>query len=435
MANDFKFGSKAITELYLGNKAVLQVYFGSKLIWEETPAQRTLVAGSQNVAIEYDMTNATQDLVLTSIEIFTDSSSSSSAKIKILHESGLFIAAIDGDTLGTQAEKYSLTGYSRSVDNLNITLYKGNKYYFVYQGSTNGDFYPAYFQNENGNYKVYANTTQASQITITNTSTFGTYAGKLNDVEDVFNLTENDFFTWSGDTSTIDNAIFVRSNKGNGTSYQGELGNSGSNIRAQDVTAFIYMSINDSFRLMSQNTGFSIGTFMYKSSATTTSTTDYGSKNTAAERMALLLMNIKNNTTTFVVSAPSGWEYGFNSTDFLGYAFSLSSGYSSQVSSLTPLDAEPSSPVSGGLYFIKGGVFSGYDNDLIWLYNGSWTPIYNYTDVNNYFSRTYITAYMTEIGTINDLQKQKISGDSSFINSTLNTDKKFYLKLNNSIEV
>ena len=229
-------------------------------------------------------------------------------------------------------------------------------------------------------------------------------------------------------------ALFVRSNKGNGTTYKGELGVDTGNIRAQDVQAFVAMSIDDSFRLMPQNMGISSGTFMYKSALTPSSTTDYGSQSTAALRLALLLMNIKANTTTFCISGASNWEYGWNPDGFIGHAFAMASGYSSQVSSLTPLDTLPENPVNGGLYFLHNGLISGMQGDRICLYNGSWTIIYDHTSISTYLDRTYITSYMTVIGAVADLTKQQITGEgnisSSLRSAALGTTRKYYLKIN-----
>ena len=394
-----------------------------------------LVAGDRCVAIEYVPTT---DTTVNSIEIYTTSNQGDNnlARVKIIHESGLYIAAFNNDNGPDVANIYHLSGYKRYVNNQNVLLKAGKKYYIVYQHDDanpgENTFWPAYFQNENGNYKEYSN--NRDTVTTTDISSLGTYIGETSDLADVFNLLENDFFIWSGSTSTMDNALFIRSNKGNGTSYKGELGVDTGYIRSQDVQAFIAMSINDSFRLMPQNTGISSGTFMYKSSLTPNSTTDYGSQSTAALRLALLLMNIKNNTTTFCISGTSAWEYGWNPSDMLGYAFKMESGYSSQVSSLTPLNTLPENPVNGGLYFLQNGLVSGMQGDRICLYNGSWTVIFNHTDISNYFNRTYITTYMTVIGTISDLTKQKISGEGNISDSlrsaTLGTTRKYYLKIN-----
>lgn len=393
-----------------------------------------LVAGDKLVAIEYVPTN---DITVNSIEIYTTNNQGDSnyARVKILHESGLYIAAFNSDNGPDSAEIYHLSGYKRYVNNQNVLLKSGKKYYIVYQhddsGSGENSYWPAYFQNENGNYKEYSN--NKDSVTTTDISSFGDYIETPN-LEEVFELSENDFFYWSGSTSTMANAIFVRSNKGNGTTYKGELGVDTGNIRAQDVQAFVAMSINDSFRLMPQNTGISSGTFMYKSSPTPQSTTDYGSQSTAALRLALLLMTLKTNTTSICISGPSNWEYGLGSNGFIGYTFEMATGYSSQITSLTPLDTLPENPVNGGLYFLQNGLVSGMHADSICLYNGSWVVIHDYDSISTYFVRTYITTYMTVIGTVSDLTKQSITGDSvlseSLRTTQVQTNRKYYLKIN-----
>ena len=410
------------------------------LIWlRYSDSQRTLIAGDKNVAIEYIPDT---DITVNSIEIFTtsDQGNTDKARIKILHESGLYIASFNGDGKSSNETLYELSGYKRYISSTSVTLYAGKKYYFVYNDSTNAStYYPAYFQNESGNYKEYSD--NKDFVTTINISSFGTYYGELNDLASIFLQKENDFFYWKGDSSLISNSVCVRSNAGVGTTYKGELGSSTSSLRQQDVNDFINMSINDSFRLMSMNTGLSIGTLLYKSDNITDNTTDYGGQSSAALRLALLLMHINENDTTICSSAAANWEYGLNPADFLGHVFKMATGYSSQVTSLTPLDALPDSLVDNGLYFLKNGLISGLNSDSICLYkNGAWTIIYNYTDVNSYFNRTYITTYMTTIGSISDLYKQQISSEYS-VSNTLRTaviatpSRKYYLKLNNSIEV
>lgn len=410
------------------------------LVWlRYLDSQRMLVAGDKNVAIEYVPTD---DVTINSIEIFTTSNQGNTdeARIKIIHESGLYIASFNGDGKSSSETLYDLDGYKRYISSISVKLYAGKKYYFVYNDASDAtSYYPAYFQNELGNYKEYSNINNTAMTT--DISTFGTYQGEISDFSDIFNMSENDFFYWTGSTSDLSNSIYVRSNIGLGTVYKGEFGSSQTSLREQDIKAFIDMSINDSFRLMSQNTGINVGSFTYKSSDTPENTTDYGSQTTATLRLALLLMDINLNDETFCVTGPANWEYGCNPADIYGYNFSMATGYSSQVTSLTPLDILPETPVNSGFYFLKNGLVSGMTSDSICLYNnGSWTIIYNYTDLKPYFDRTFITTYMTVIGVVDDLYKQHIS-DANYISNELRTtpiatpSRKYYLKLNNSIEV
>ena len=67
MFDKFLFGNKQIPEMYFGNIPVAQIYFGNTLVWEKIV--KRLIAGNQNVAIEYI---PTQDISVTDIGIFTN---------------------------------------------------------------------------------------------------------------------------------------------------------------------------------------------------------------------------------------------------------------------------------------------------------------------------------------------------------------------------
>lgn len=404
----------------------------AKLVWPV----RTLIAGDKLVAIEYV---PSVDTTVQSIEIFTTSNqgNNNKARVKILHESGLYIAAFDSDNGPDAATKYGLAGYARYVNNQNVVLKAGKKYYIVYQHDDDSPgedaFWPAYFDGENGNYKVYSN--NRDTVTTTDITNFRTYLGELNDLADVFNAIENDFFIWTGSSSQLDNDLFVRSNKGNGTDYKGELGVNTGDIQAEDIAIFVAMKVNDSFRFMPQNGPIFSGKYAYKSSNTPSNVTDYGSKNTAALRLANLLKDIKSYTTALCTSGPSGWEYGWNPSDIIGHVFKMQSGYTSQISSLTPIDTLPTDPINGGFYFIKGGTISGDNDDNVYYYNGSWQRVYDYTTLSSMIdnSGTY-GDYMTEIGSNSDLAKQKISGEdvitSTLRSATTYNNRKYYLKIN-----
>ena len=407
------------------------------VVWEKTvPVQRTLLAGDKLVAIEYVPKN---DITVQTIEIFTTSSQgdNNKARVKILHESGLYIAAFNSDNGPDAATEYGLTGYKRYVNNQNVVLKAGKKYYIVYQhddASPGEDtFWPAYFDGENGNYKEYSD--NRDTVTTTDITTLGTYGGEASDLSTVVPLSENDYFIWVGSNSIFEqNACYIRSGAGNGKPYKGELGVDTGNIRAEDIIAFCAMSVDDSFRFMPQNGPIFSGRFAYKSSNTPSNVTDYGSKNTAALRLANLLKDIKSYTAALCTSGPSSWEYGWNASDIIGHIFKMQSGYTSQISSLTPIDTLPTNPINGGFYFIKGGTISGDNDDNVYYYDGSWQKVYNYTTLSSMIdnSGTY-GDYMTEIGTSDDLVKQKISGEgviSNTLRSATTGNRKYYLKIN-----
>lgn len=395
MANDLLVGNKHIPNMYFGNKGVLQVYFGNKLIWPNN--QKTLVAGIQNVAIEYDMADADEDLVINSIEIFTDSSSTSSAKIKILHESGLFVAAIDGDNRGSETENYGLTGRIHSVNGLNITLYKGHKYYFVYQGSTNEAFYPAYFQGDtNGNYKLYANTTAATNINVGDLSVLGNFLGGFcqnrhptkDDKVYLLSLNTYDSFVYLG----YDNTQWNPALYGN----------------------HFYRRKNKTYTDVA-NVSITSGDDHYKA--------------------AKLFGNIKKYTTIL----QNG--YLTNGGNYDGSIAQMATGYTSYIDvdannepiALTTLPANP----QYGLYYIDATVLpdgrSNYDYELVVYNNNDWSRIGRY-----YMDQNVIASYINYPDWWNkDFEDMNVNYtiDANFANQSVEVPgKHFYLKLNN-IEV
>ncbi len=367
--------------------------------WEEPPSQKKLVAGTQNVAIEYDMTDATEDLVINSIEIFTDSSSTSSAKIKILHESGVFIAAIDGDNRGSETEKYEMTGRTRSVNGLNITLYKGHKYYFVYQGDTNEAFYPAYFQGDtDGNYKLYSNTTAATQINVGDLSVLGNFLGGL----------------FQNRHPTKDDKVYLLS------------------LNIND--SFMYLGYNDAPgwdpRLV-QNHFYKRKSKTYNN-VTTVSITSGNDHYKAAK----LFGNIKKYTTILQNGQlTNGGDYDGNIAEMAkDYTSYIDVDTNNEPIALTTL---PSNPQDKGLYYIDGSVLPNgrgqYDYEFVVYHNNNWDRVGQW-----YMSQAQINDYINYPDWWNkDFEDLNVNYtvDSNFANKSVETPgKHFYLKLNN-IEV
>lgn len=209
---------------------VKQVYWcpdgiNANLVWPN--AQRTLLAGDKLVAIEYVPAN---DITVQTIEIFTTSNQGNTnyARVKILHESGLYIAAFNSDNGPDAATEYGLAGYKRYVNNQNVLLKAGKKYYIVYQhdDTSPGEnaYLPAYFNGENGNYKEYNNSRDS--VTITDISNLGDYIGEINKVGGIADASTNQFFVWSGYdlTDLIKmNRLYIRNSNYHNT-YGGEFG-------------------------------------------------------------------------------------------------------------------------------------------------------------------------------------------------------------------
>ena len=205
MLDQFLFGNKQIPVMYFGNISVAQIYFGTTLVWEKVI--KRLVAGNQNVAIEYI---PSQDISVTDIGIFTNENSTGrSPRIKIFHDCGLCVAFANGDIQTTNQEVYNLSGSNHDAVIQATTLKAGQKYYIVYSpgyGSGN-TFYPAYFQNTNGNYKVYENEQENIQVfDISENAQYlkpSKYKGILSDSMGIFAFSTDDWFVWMGSTQTV----------------------------------------------------------------------------------------------------------------------------------------------------------------------------------------------------------------------------------------
>lgn len=431
--NDIAYFNTLTTEQKLAELAS-----GKYDVWHRYLA-KTLLAGNQNVAIEYDMTDADEDLVINSIEIFTDSSSSSNAKIKILHESGLFVAAIDGDTKGSETIKYDLTGRTRSVSGLSITLYKGHKYYFVYQGSNNEDFYPAYFQGDtDGNYKVYDNTTAAGSITVyPDVSSLKAVIGhneNLNNTlrDEILKLNTNEKFLWGGHPqqeynptypAMVSNGVYNRENltgsyAGKKTSLQGIV-----SITKDD---YCLIDVND--------TGFTNGAVYRKTGNLPTFTefnfNDYSSLS-SSEQLAIFVHEL-NGTTLFVASTTS-WQSWVNVQGL----DTLKSGYTSdiEVNNKVPVlrTTLPTNPVEKCFYYINGNAWTDWHATGLYVYeNNTYTYIQDGDGFKSYLDISQITGYFTVINfsAIISFVAQP-SYDYDFANKSVETPgKHFYLKIN-----
>lgn len=369
---------------------VKQVYWSpdgvnANLVWPTV--QRTLVAGNQNVAIEYV---PTANITVNSIEIFTSQTANvSSGRIKILHESGLYVGAIDGNTTDATTERYGLTGVPRSVSNVGVTLYAGKKYYIVFQNSTNDTYYPAYFQNETGNYKVYANTQTASQINIADLSVVGNFLGGL------------------------------FSNR---------------HPNKEDKLYMLSMSIDDSFEYLGYNADawnppLKQNHFYRKKSNTYANVTEASlTSGNDHYKAAKLFGNIKKYTTVLQNgSLTNGGDYDGSIAEMAdGYTSCIDVDVDNEPIALTTL---PSNPQNNGLYYIDTSLLpQSNTNEFVVYHNNDWDRVGQY-----YIDQGVIASYVNYPdwwhADFEDLNVNYTVADN-FTSIALSTDKKFYLKIN-----
>ena len=366
------------------------------LVWQRYwEVQRTLVAGDKCVAIEYVPAN---NITVNSIEIFTTSSQgdNNNARVRIMHESGIYVGALNSDNGPDVATEYSLQGYKRYVNNVGVSLIGGNRYYIVYNHDDaspgQNTFWPAYFQNENGNYKEYYNITDS--VIVVDISDAGRCVDVITDYDTqkarIFALDTNQSFYYRGnDVGSLNPPLYDH---------------------------YFYKRKSKSY--------------------TPTATVDVTS-GSDTEKFAKLLGNLKTNNCV------SQYGYLTNANSRNGMAVALQSNYVSCVDldqSGNPilLTAEPATKTTNGVYYVKRSVTSldGNLEDVIAVWNGNnWTAPYQYyyvdgqslDNVLNYIN-LWATDYeqITTIDVKNDNKKR----DDNLITATAGSTKKYYLKIN-----
>lgn len=432
----FKFGNNSISDMYFGTVPVKEIYFGNMLVWQKGNA-KVLVAGNKNVAIEYV---PTEDITVNSIEIFTSqTTSATSGRIKILHENGLYVGAIDGNGEDATTERYNLTGRPRTVSNVGVTLYAGKKYYIVFQDVLDATYYPTYFQNETGNYKVYANTTGASQIILypdaaSLKATIG-HDENLNNTyrDEILKLNTNEKFLWGGYQQQEVNPT-IPAMVSNGIYNRESL--TGSYAGKKTTLAGIVSTPKDDYCLIDVNNTSFTNEAVYRKTNDIPSYTEFNfddySSLSASDQLAVFVHEL-NGKTLFVAST-SSWQSWVNVQGL----DTLKSGYTSdiEVNNNVPVlrTTLPTNPVEKCYYYINGNAWTDWHATGLYVYENNTYTYINENDGDGFKTHlviSQITDYFTVINfsTIISFVTQT-SYAYTFAHTTLSTDKKFYLKIN-----
>ena len=400
-----------------------------------------LVAGSQNVAIEYV---PTEDITVNSIEIFTSqTTSATTGRIKILHESGLYVGAIDGNTTDSSTEKYGLTGVPRSVSNVGVTLYAGEKYYLVFQDGNASLYYPAYFQNENGNYIAnFVDNAQASTLypfqNITAIKDYlpsGGGAAQEADLQSILKLDTNELFLWNGNNLVVNQTVIIHDD------YLGKK------LTAKVTDPPITTSDADIWNYSAQQIfirhgyGSDVTERIWKKKETTSND---GSFSTTTSNGTIssgeILLALKNGTSSYSkILADTPIHHGGDPWwSYVGTNMSLKSGYKVGLTDLTPLTTVPQNPEDKTFYYfaqsIAESTVSTWSDCIVVYENNTWKALTPYQSTDNfkeYLNSQSLDSKIEQISLTTLVQEdQRVSCNSSIKSATISTDKKFYLKIN-----
>lgn len=421
-----------------------------KLIWLLRDS-KVLVAGDTSVAIQY---KPTADISVTDIGIFTaESITNRTAKIKVFHESGLCVAAVNGDVKTAGETLYELVGDKRDTVINATTLYAGQTYYIIYYGGQNSDwdkkFYPAYFQNSSGKgvYKEYVNNLNADEFTITevseNSQNFkpSMFAGVFNLIDAIYDLKENSWFSWYSSQSQAQNMtngdLYKRTNVGSSYTFHGIVGNQteyNHDLSNEDMIKLIGLPYNSMFVWCVTNIqGITKNNIYAKVEGTwnAPTVTFDGPNNTNNMDLlpGLVALYAANQGTTGnnLALCLSGVAYQHQYK--VGSTIKLVSGVRNFVSSTTPETTLPANPQNGDVHYFAKDVNG---SEGIYVYDGnSWsTPNMYYKSPFENGSES-VADWLTLVGTTEDfLTKVGSVPDVNFLSAAQNTSRKYYLKIN-----
>lgn len=398
-----------------------------------------LVAGDMNVAIELDLTNETSNITVTSIEIFTSqTTSSTTGRIHIYHSSGLYVGSVDGNTTDSSTEKYRLTGVPRSNDSLSITLYAGEKYYLVFNDGNTSLYYPAYFQNETGNYIAnFSDNAQASSIhsyqNINSLKAFlpaGGGAVTEEDLQTILTLDTNDLFLWNGNNLVVNSQVIIHDD------YLGKkLTSAISNTPITTSDADIWNYANQQV-FIRHNYSSEVVQRVWKKKQTTSNdgkfTITSETSDVACAQVLLALKNGNNSYSKILTNAA-----GYSWSDYIGDNMKLISGYKVGLTDATPLTAVPASPEDKTFYYFSSSIASStvgiYNNCIVVYENNAWKGInpWGITEFTSYLDITSLDSVIEQISVSTLVQEdQQVSCNSSIKTSTVSTNRKYYLKIN-----
>lgn len=421
-----------------------------KLIWLLRDS-KVLVAGDTSVAIQY---KPTADISVTDIGIFTaESITTRTAKIKVFHESGLCIAAVNGDVKTAGETLYELVGDKRDTVINATTLYAGQTYYIIYYGGQNSDwdnkFYPAYFQNSSGKgvYKVYYNNLNADEFTITevseNSQNFkpSMFAGVFNLIDSIYDLKENSWFSWYSSQSQVQNMtngdLYKRTNVGSSYTFHGIVGDQtvyNHDLSKDDMIKLMGLPYNSMFIWCVTNIqGITKNNIYAKVEGTwnTPTVTFDGPNNTNNMDLlpGLVALYAANQGTTGdnLALCLSGVAYQHQYK--AGSTIKLVSGVRNFVSSTTPETTLPANPQNGDVHYFAKDVNG---SEGIYVYDGN-----SWSNPNMYYKSPFengsesVADWLTLVGTTEDfLTKVGSVPDVNFLSAAQNTSRKYYLKIN-----
>ena len=400
-----------------------------------------LTAGDICVAIEYVPTN---DITVDSLEIFShETTSYTTSRIQIIHESGLYVGSFNGNGQDSIETRYSLEGRARTLNNVGTTLYKDEKYYIIFQDKDSSKyntghevFKPAYFSNEEGNYKanVYDNTdatTLHPYSNVKNIKEFLPSGGTSiteTDLQSILKLDTDELFLWNGNNLTVNSTDLIRDDH-LGKKLTEKVTNPPITTSDADIWSYANQQI-----FVRHDYGSNVVDRIWKKKETTTNNGTFGIvAGSPANQHAQILLALGNDTTHKVLNSAPDHVW----TNYVNQLVNLKSGYIvDSTLTLTPLNYLPTG-IDKHFYYIEGGynIWGDYNHTTsIYVYeNGQFNYInaYGNDDMKNYLDFTTLETTIEQISLTTLVQEdQQVSCNTDVRDAAVSSGRKYYLRIN-----
>lgn len=395
------FGNKNIKDIFFGNKAVTAIYRGATLIWQKI--QRLLETGYMGGNDCHEII-PNEDIELSDISVLAQYNNATDLYVRIVNECGILIAQSNANGVEPDVNVYNVTGFLNTVSSLGTpTLFKGNKYYInVKKGNNdNGSFNAYRFQGETGNYKTYSNITQMWVVSgAGNRKCYGTYSNYSGLTA---NVQPDGYFTWTG----------------------GSMGESMMPNNGDSQHPYAFLLKRDMSKVKHVFTASEFGTV--------------GGNDIKKYAYIFYTMG-QTEGDEFIMNTGSYWNDGFaidpndwntkyfTNNQYKIYKLTGSMGVN-HITSMTPIDNEPTNPEFGAIYYkSSANTWGNISAEAVVAWTGSWVIA---TDVSREWTADNdydATNYCERVSPTNDWTID------AFNATTVQQGSKWYFKANN-IEV
>lgn len=399
------FNGKSMASLMFNGKLAAQIFFGAKLIWQKI--QKLLEYGYGGGGSNCYEIIPTEDISLSDFSAFAKYNNSSDMTVRIINECGILIANSNQNGVASKSDLYNLTGddggFMNTVSSLGtVTLFKGNKYYINVQKNGTGEWNLARYQGETGNYKSYSNTNQ--MWTVSGAGARKCYGNCSVFSEIAENVQLDGYFTWTG----------------------GPMGESMMPTNGDSQHPYAYLLKRDMSKVKHVFTSNEFNNVVGGSDIKKYAYIFYTMGQTEGDEF---IMNAGNYIGEGFHIDPNDWNTKYFTNNQYKIYKLTGNMVNNHITSMTPIDEEPSNPEYGAVYYKSSSrTWGSISAEAVVAWTGSWVIATavdrEWTEVTEYDA----TNYAERVSPTNDWTID------AFNATQVQQGSKWYFKANN-IEV